>query len=104
MLFLITGHCKLCRTGGNLADDNADLVNDIGDENNITYIMPAMGGLTLGASYKDAGDDAAANADETVFAAKYAMTALLRVHYIMVTTLLAVQTLVTDQQTQLLWV
>jgi len=57
-----------------LADDNADLVNDIGDENNITYIMPAMGGLTLGASYKDAGDDAAANADETVFAAKYAFT------------------------------
>jgi len=57
-----------------LADDNADLVNDIGDENNITYIMPAMGGLTLGASYKDAGDGAANNADETVFAAKYAFT------------------------------
>jgi len=59
---------------GNLADDNADLVNDIGDENNITYIMPAMGGLTLGASYKDQGDGAADNADETVFAAKYDFT------------------------------
>jgi hypothetical protein len=59
---------------GNLADDNADLVNDIGDENNITYMMPAMGGLSLGASYKDAGDAAGANADETVVAAKYAFT------------------------------
>jgi len=57
-----------------LADDNADLVNDIGDENNITYIMPAMGGLTLGASYKDKGDGASDNADETVVAAKYAFT------------------------------
>ena len=62
-------------TGGmNLADDNADLVNDIDDENNITYILPKMGGLTVGASYKDAGADAADNADETVIAAKYEFT------------------------------
>ena len=54
-----------------LADDNADLINDINDENNITYILPKMGGLTVGVSYKDAGDTAAANGDETVFGAKY---------------------------------
>ena len=62
-------------TGGrNLADDNADLINDIDDENNITYILPKMGGLTLGASYKDAGDASAENADETVVAAMYEFT------------------------------
>jgi len=60
--------------GMNLADDNADLMNDIDDENNITYILPKMGGLTVGASYKDAGADAADNADETVVAAKYEFT------------------------------
>ena len=54
-----------------LADDNADLINDINDENNITYILPKMGGLTVGVSYKDAGDTAAANADETTVGAKY---------------------------------
>jgi hypothetical protein len=59
---------------GNLADDNADLVNDIGDENNITYMLPAMGGLSVGVSYKDAGDTTAANADETVVGVKYAFT------------------------------
>ena len=55
-----------------LADDNADLINDINDENSITYLFPTMGGLSLGVSYKDAGDTAAANADETVIGAKYA--------------------------------
>jgi hypothetical protein len=59
---------------GNLADDNADLVNDIGDENNITYMLPAMGGLSVGVSYKDAGDGAADNADETVVGVKYAFS------------------------------
>jgi len=59
---------------GNLYDDNADLMRDINDANNITYIMPAMGGLTLGASYMDAGDSAAANGDMTVIGAKYAFT------------------------------
>jgi len=56
---------------GNLADDNADLINDINDENSITYILPKMGGLTIGASYSDKGAGAAANADQTVVAAKY---------------------------------
>ena len=59
---------------GNLKDDNADLILDINDKNNITYIMPAMGGLTLGASYMDAGDSAAANGDITVIGARYAFT------------------------------
>jgi outer membrane protein OmpU len=59
---------------GNLADDNADLIRDINDANNITYILPAMGGLTLGASYMDAGQGAAENSDMTVIGAKYAFT------------------------------
>jgi outer membrane protein OmpU len=56
---------------GNLSDDNADLIDDINDENAITYILPTMGGLTVGASYKDAGSGTGDNADETVVAAKY---------------------------------
>ena len=59
---------------GNLKDDNADLILDINDANNITYIMPAMGGLTIGASYYDAGQGAAENGDITVVGAKYAFT------------------------------
>ena len=59
-------------SGGNLSDDNADLIDDVNDENAITYILPTMGGLTIGATYKDAGSGASDNADETVIAAKYA--------------------------------
>ena len=59
-------------TTGNLADDNADLIDDINDENAITYMLPKMGGLTIGASFKDAGSGASDNADETVVAAVYA--------------------------------
>ena len=59
------------KNGGNLADDNADLIDDINDENAITYMLPKMGGLTVGASFKDAGSGASDNADETVVAAKY---------------------------------
>ena len=58
-------------TDGNLADDNADMFRDIDDEANITYILPKMGGLTVGASFRDAGTSAALNADETTIAAKY---------------------------------
>ena len=57
-----------------LADDNADLIIDVNDQNNITYILPAMGGLTVGASYMDNGQGAAQNNDRTVVAAKYAFT------------------------------
>ena len=59
---------------GNLADDNADLINDVNDQNAITYILPTMGGLTVGATYRDAGSGTANNDDETVVAAKYAFT------------------------------
>jgi len=62
-------------TTGNLGDDNADLPTDIDDEANITYILPKMGGLTLGASYRDAGSGAAENADETEFAGKFEFSA-----------------------------
>jgi len=56
---------------GSLGTQQASLINTIGDENNITYILPTMGGLTVGASYKDAGAGAAENADETEIAAQY---------------------------------
>ena len=56
---------------GNLKDDNADLMDDIDDENNVTYILPKMGGLTVGASYADKGDASDENADQTSFGAKY---------------------------------
>jgi hypothetical protein len=59
---------------GNLADDNADLIRDINDANNITYILPAMSGLTVGASFMDAGQGATENGDMTVVGAKYAFT------------------------------
>jgi hypothetical protein len=62
-------------TDGNLADDNADLNHDIDDEANITYILPKMGGLTIGASYRDAGSGASENADETEVAAKFDFSA-----------------------------
>jgi len=62
-------------TDGNLADDNADLNHDIDDEANITYILPKMGGLTIGASYRDAGSGAAENADETEVAGKFEFAA-----------------------------
>jgi len=57
---------------GNLADDNADLINDVNDADSITYILPTMGGLTIGATYQDTGAGTGDNADETVVAAKYA--------------------------------
>ena len=59
-------------SGGNLADDNADLILDINDQNNITYILPTMGGLTIGASYADGGQGAAENDDITTVGLKYA--------------------------------
>lgn len=59
---------------GNLGDDNADLPSDIDDESNITYMLPKMGGLSLGASFRDAGSGASENADETSIAGKYEFT------------------------------
>jgi hypothetical protein len=57
-----------------LADDNADLIMEINDQNNITYILPAMGGLTVGVSHADGGAGSSDNDDMTVVAAKYAFT------------------------------
>ena len=62
-------------TTGNLGDDNADLPTDIDDEANITYILPKMGGLTVGVSYRDAGTGASENGDETEFAGKFEFAA-----------------------------
>ena len=57
-----------------LSDDNADLISDINDTNNITYMLPKMGGLSLGVSFADAGAQASENGDKTVVGAKYEFT------------------------------
>ena len=61
-------------SSGSLTSQQASLINIIDAENNITYTLPTMGGLTLGASYKDAGQGASENADETVVAGSYEFT------------------------------
>jgi len=45
-----------------------------GDSNKISYHLPAMGGLTAGVSFTDAGAPAT-SADTTTYGAKYAMSA-----------------------------
>ena len=55
-----------------LADDNADLIGDINDTNSITYLLPAMGGLSAGISYSDGGDASNKQSDITTIGAKYA--------------------------------
>jgi len=57
-----------------LSDDNADLISDINDTNNITYMLPKMGGLQLGVSFADAGAKADQNGDQTVVGASYEFT------------------------------
>ena len=52
--------------------ENADIV-DLGDDNKISYHLPAMGGLTAGVSYYDSGPEG--SADQTAFGFKYAMEA-----------------------------
>ena len=59
---------------GNLVDDNADLILDINDQNNVTYILPTMGGLTIGASYADGGQGASENDDISTMGAKYSFS------------------------------
>lgn len=61
-------------SSGSLTSQQASLVNIIDTENSITYTLPNMGGLTLGASYKDAGSGTANNDDETVVAGSYEFT------------------------------
>jgi hypothetical protein len=52
---------------------NAAISNLAGDNNKISYHLPAMGGLTAGASFTNSG--AAGSADTTEFGAKYTMDA-----------------------------
>ncbi|MDC3116888.1 porin, partial [Alphaproteobacteria bacterium] len=61
-------------SSGSLTSQQASLINIIDAENNITYTLPSIGGLTLGASYKDAGSGSSANDDETVVAGSYEFT------------------------------
>ena len=48
-------------------------IKDLGDNNKVSYHLPAMGGLTAGVSYLDSGETGAA--DQTVVGFKYAMDA-----------------------------
>jgi len=52
---------------------NAAISNLAGDNNKISYHLPAMGGLTAGASFTNSG--AAGSTDTTEFGAKYSMDA-----------------------------
>jgi hypothetical protein len=52
---------------------NAAIKNLSGDSNKISYHLPAMGGLTAGASFTNSG--AAGATDTTEFGAKYSMSA-----------------------------
>ena len=52
---------------------NADVANLAGNDNKISYHLPAMGGLTAGISYADSGADG--NADTTAVGFKYGMEA-----------------------------
>jgi hypothetical protein len=59
---------------GSLTSQQASLINIIDNENNITYKVSPVTGLTVGVSYKDAGSGSSANDDETVFAGAYEFT------------------------------
>ncbi len=61
-------------SSGSLTSQQASLINIIDTENSITYTLPKIGGLTLGASYKDAGSGTSNNDDETVLAGSYEFT------------------------------
>jgi len=52
---------------------NADIAVSDGDNNKIQYRLPAMGGLTLGASFADSGE--VGSTDTTAYGARYAMNA-----------------------------
>ena len=60
-------------TNNDLVLANAAISNLAGDSNKISYHLPAMGGLTAGASFTNSG--ATGSADITEFGAKYVMTA-----------------------------
>jgi len=59
--------------GSSSIGGNADIALGDGDNNKVAYHLPAMGGLTVGASFTDSG--AVGGTDTTQFGAKYAMTA-----------------------------
>jgi len=52
---------------------SSDIDVSLGDANKISYFLPAMGGLTLGASFADSGE--VSGTDTTAFGANYALAA-----------------------------
>jgi hypothetical protein len=59
---------------GSLTSQQASLINFVDNDNNITYKVSPMTGLTVGVSYTDAGSGTTSNNDETVFACSYEFT------------------------------
>ena len=53
---------------------NTEINQSAGDSNKIVYQHPAMGGLTAGLSFEDAGEEAT-SADTTTYGANYSMSA-----------------------------
>jgi hypothetical protein len=60
-------------TSAPLGIKDGDMANLAGNDNKIAYYLPAMGGLTAGASFADGGEEG--NADTTEFGAGYSMEA-----------------------------
>ena len=71
-MYSVSG-ASTAETDHSLGIKNGDMKNLGGDNNKITYITPAMGGLTAGISYTDSGY--VGSTDTTEVAAKYAMEA-----------------------------
>jgi hypothetical protein len=72
-MYTVSGGTSAATLTHDLKITKGDMANLGGDSNKITYITPAMGGLTAAASYTDSG--AAGSTDTTEVGAKYSMEA-----------------------------
>jgi hypothetical protein len=68
-----TSGAGVADTDHNLGIKNGDMANLAGNSNKITYMLPAMNGLSAGISHTNAS--AAGNADTTEFGASYSVDA-----------------------------
>ena len=71
-MYSVTG-ASVADTDHNLGITSGDMANLAGNDNKIAYYLPAMNGLTIGASFADSGEVGAS--DTTEFGAGYAMAA-----------------------------
>jgi hypothetical protein len=71
-MYSVTG-ASVADTDHNLGITSGDMANLAGNDNKIAYYLPAMNGLTIGASFADSGEVGAS--DTTEFGVGYAMSA-----------------------------